>query len=113
MAGSSPAMTTYSGRRQLMTKTKEGLRVVVQDLVGVGFWQAQPLDIGEGLLVFFVILQYRVVAAGHQVIGSEGFEGADERRLGAVAHGIVIEFLGGDARRLGEVGVAALILALF
>ena len=47
------------------------------------------------------------------MVGAEGFEGADKRRLGAVAHGIVIEFLGGDARRLGEIGVAALILALF
>ena len=47
------------------------------------------------------------------MIGAEGFEGADERRPGAVAHRVIIEFLGGDARRFGEVGVTALILALF
>src|SRR3984957_13051423 len=104
MAGSSPAMTTYSGRRQLMIKTKQSLRVVVQDLVGVGLWQSQPLDIGEGLLVFFVILQDRVVAAGYQVIGAEGFEGASERGLRAIAHGVVPELLRvtlGASARLG------------
>jgi hypothetical protein len=35
---------------------------------------AEALDIGEGLLVGLVILQYRVVAAGHQVIGAKSFE---------------------------------------
>src|SRR5262249_10258749 len=60
----------------------------------------------------FVILQYRIVAAGYQVIGSKGFEGADERCLGAVTDGVVIEFLRGDARRFGDIGVPARALTL-
>src|SRR5271169_4198286 len=48
----------------LMTKAEQRLRVVVQDLVGVRLWQSQALDIGEGFLVIFVILQDRIVAAG-------------------------------------------------
>jgi hypothetical protein len=32
---------------------------VVQDFVGIGLGQSQPLDIGEGLLIGLVILQYR------------------------------------------------------
>ena len=64
-----------------MGKAEELLRVVVQDFVGVGLWQSQSLDIGEGLLIGLVILQYRIVAAGHQVIGAKGFERADKGRL--------------------------------
>jgi hypothetical protein len=45
-----------AGGTRLMTKTEQRLRVVVQDLVGIGLWQSQPLDIGEGLLVGLVIL---------------------------------------------------------
>src|SRR6201986_4999663 len=50
----------------LMAENEQALSVVVQDLVGIGLGQAQALDIGKGLLVGFVILQYRVVAAGHE-----------------------------------------------
>ena len=85
---------------------------MAQNLVRVGLWQAEPLDIGEGLLVRLVILQDWVVAAGHQMVGAKGFEGAEKGCFGAVADRVVIEFLGGDARRLGKVGVAALVLAL-
>src|SRR6267142_2818428 len=82
----------------LMREAEQGLCVVVQDLVGVGLGQPEALDIGEGFLVGLVILQYRVVAAGHQMVGAEGFEGADERWLGAVADGVVIEFFGSHTR---------------
>ena len=64
-----------------MRKAEQRLCVVVQDLVGVGLGQTKPLDIREGLLVGLVILQYRIVAAGHQVIGAKGFERADKGRL--------------------------------
>src|SRR6516162_6442158 len=50
-----------------MAEAKQRLCIVVKDLVGDILRQAQPLDIGEGLLVGFVILQYRVVAAGYQL----------------------------------------------
>src|SRR5260370_36775111 len=96
----------------LMTKAEQPLRVVMEDLVGIGFGQPETLDRGEGLLVLLVILQSRIVAAGHQVICPESFEGAGECGLRAVAHRIVPEFLGGDARRLGEVGMTALALTL-
>src|SRR5215469_11070857 len=68
-----------------VSKTEYRLRIVVKDLVGIGFGQSQALDISEGLLVGLVILQHRVVAAGYQMVGAEGFEGAEESRLGAVA----------------------------
>src|SRR5215469_2460221 len=87
-----------------MGKAEQGLRVVVQDLVGVGFWQPKALDIGEGLLVGFVILQYRIVAAGHQMIGAEGLIGAGEGGLRAVAHRVYQNFLAvtlGASARLG------------
>src|SRR5262249_22877086 len=48
---------------RLMLEAEKLLRVVVQDLVGVGFGQPQTLDIGEGRFVGLVILQYRIVAA--------------------------------------------------
>ena len=50
-----------------MAEAKQRLCIVVKDLVGDILRQAQPLDISEGLLVGFVILQYRVVAAGYQL----------------------------------------------
>ena len=62
-------------------KPEERLRIVMQDLVGVGFRQSEPLDIGERLLVRLVILQDGVIAPGHQMIGAERFERADKRRL--------------------------------
>ena len=64
-----------------MSKAEQRLCVVVQDLVGVGLGQTKPLDIREGLLVGFVVLQYRVVAAGNQMVGAKGFERADKGRL--------------------------------
>ena len=64
-----------------MAEAEQLLRVVVQDLVGIGLGQSETFDIGEGLLVGLVILQYRIVAAGHQVIGAKGFERADKGRL--------------------------------
>src|SRR5207302_3046868 len=95
-----------------MAKAEQPLRVVMQYLVGVGFWQAEPFYVGEGLLVLLVILQDRIVAAGHQMVGPESLIGAGEGSFRAVANGVVPEFFGGDARRLGEVGVAARALAL-
>ena len=64
-----------------MREAEEFLRIVVQDLVGVGLRQSQPLNIGEGLLIGLVILQYRIVTAGHLVVGAKGFERAGEGRL--------------------------------
>src|SRR4029077_2546798 len=71
------------------------------------------LDIGKGLPIDLPVLQHRIVATGHDVIGAERFEGAQERWLRAVAHGVVIEPPGGDARRLGEVRMASWALTLF
>src|SRR5207245_10249077 len=85
---------------------------MMQDLVGVALWQSEPLDVGEGLLVGFVILQYRIVAAGHQMVGAERLQCAGEGGFRAVAYGVVPELLGGDAWRLGKVRVAAWALAL-
>jgi hypothetical protein len=62
----------------LTPEAEECLGVVVEDLVAIGFGQFQTFDIGKGLLVLFVILQHRIVAAGHQVIGAEGYEGEGE-----------------------------------
>ena len=74
---------------RLMSKAEQRLRVVVQDPVGDGLGQAQPLDIGEGLLIGLIILQDRIVAAGHQVIGAKGLERADKRCLRAVAYRVI------------------------
>jgi hypothetical protein len=63
--GLSVRVITVASLEYLMRKAEKLLRVVVQDLVGVCFGQSQPLDIGEGFFVGLVILQYRVVAAGH------------------------------------------------
>jgi hypothetical protein len=63
-----------------MREAEEGLGVVVEYLVEVGRGQAEPADVGEGLLVGLVILQHGVVAAGHQVARAEGFVGAHEGR---------------------------------
>ena len=68
-------------RHASVVEPEQRLRIVVEDLVGIGFRQAQPLDVSEGLLIGLVILQYRVVTAGHQMVGAKGFEGADECRL--------------------------------
>src|SRR5262245_1020642 len=102
MAGPSPATNEVNS----MLEAEQPLRVVMQDLVGRRLGEPEALDIGKGLPVDFPILQYRIVAAGHQVVLAKGFEGAEKGRLRAVAHGVVIEFPGGDARRLGEVGMA-------
>ena len=58
-----------------MLEAEQFLRVVVQDLVGIGLRQAEAFDIGEGLRVGFVILQHRVVAAGYEMICPEGLRG--------------------------------------
>src|SRR5262249_12663060 len=63
-------------RRLLGIDAEQLLRVMVQDLVGDFLRQAEPLDIGEGLPVDLPILQHRIVAASHDVIGAERFEGA-------------------------------------
>src|SRR3954462_11662145 len=96
-----------------MLEPEQGLRVVVQDLVRIGFRQAEALDIGEGFLVGFVILQYRVVAAGDEMVGAKGFEGTQKSRFRAVADGVVVEFPRGNAGRLGEVRMAPGVLPLF
>src|SRR5205085_5546734 len=115
LAGTYPfhrARRDYRGSPWSVREAEQRLRVVVKDLVGDGFGQAEPLDIGEGLFIRLVILQDRVVAAGHQMVGAKGFEGAEKRWLRAVADRVVVEFFRGDARRLGEVRVTARILPL-
>ena len=67
--------STICIRRLLVIEAEQLLRVVVQDLVGDFLRQAEPLDIGEGFPVNLPILQYRIVAAGHDVIGAKRFEG--------------------------------------
>src|SRR3954469_6507738 len=89
-----------------MLEPEQGLRVVVQDLVGRFLRQAEALDIGERLAIDFPILQHRIIAAGDEMVGAKGFERAQKRRLRAVAYRIVIEPPCGDARRLREVGMA-------
>jgi len=64
-----------------MTKAEEGLGVVVENPIGVGFGQPQPFNIGESLFVGLVILQHRIVAAGYQLIRPERFESASECRF--------------------------------
>ena len=68
--------STICVRRLLVIEAEQLLRVVVQDLVGDFLRQAEALDIGKGLPVDLPILQHRIVAAGHDVIGAERFEGA-------------------------------------
>src|SRR5947207_13138537 len=74
-------------------EAEQCLCVVMEDLVGVALWHSESLDISEGLLVGFVILQYRVVAAGHQMIGAERLQRTGEGGFRAVAHGVVPELL--------------------
>src|SRR5882762_1829463 len=95
-----------------VVEAEQRLCIVMQDLVGVALWQSEPLDIREGLLVGFVILQHRIVAAGHQMVGAERLQRAGEGGLRAVAHGVVPELFGGDAWRLGKVRMAARVLPL-
>src|ERR1700722_2043053 len=71
-----PGASTICMRWLLIFEAEQLPRVVVQDLVGDFRGQAEPLDIGKGLPVDLPILQYRIVAAGHDVIGAESFEGA-------------------------------------
>src|SRR5437763_12233177 len=59
--------TSHSSQLVLMVKPEKRLGVVVEDLVGIGFGEAQPLDVSKGLLIGLVILQHRIVAAGHEV----------------------------------------------
>ena len=68
--------STICVRLRLVIEAEQLLRVVVQDLVGDFLRQAEALDIGKGLPVDLPILQHRIVAAGHDVIGAERFEGA-------------------------------------
>jgi hypothetical protein len=68
--------STICVRRLLVIEAEQLLRVVVQDLVGDCLRQAEALDIGKGLPVDLPILQHRIVAAGHDVIGAKRFEGA-------------------------------------
>src|SRR5437899_7815104 len=95
-----------------VVEAEQRLCVMMQDLVGFAVGESEPLDVGEGLLVGFVILQYRVVAACHQMVGAERLQRASEGGFRAVAYGVVPELLGGDAWRLGKVRMAALALAL-
>src|SRR6185437_15170066 len=92
----------------LVVETEQLLRVVVKDFIGDRLGQPQPLDIGEGRSVALEILQHRIIAAGDEVILAKGFERAAERSLRAVTDRVVVEFLGGDALRLGEVRLVAL-----
>jgi hypothetical protein len=71
-----PGASTICMRWPLMIEAEQLLRVVVQDLIGDFLRQAEPLDIGKGLPVDFPVLQHRIVAAGHDVIGAECFERA-------------------------------------
>jgi hypothetical protein len=56
-----------------MAEPQRLLGTVVQVPLDIGFRQAQPFDM--------VRVQHRIVAAGRQMVGAKGFEGAGERRL--------------------------------
>src|SRR5215475_9597546 len=68
--------STICIRHLLAIEAEQLLCVVVQNLVGDFLRQAKPLDIGKGLPVDLPVLQHRIVAASHDVIGAERFEGA-------------------------------------
>lgn len=68
--------STIRVRRLLVIEAEQLLRVVVQDLVGDVLRQAEPFDIGKGFPIDLLIPQHWIVAAGHDVIGAERFEGA-------------------------------------
>src|SRR5258707_4889100 len=95
-----------------VVEAEQRLCIVMQNLVGVALGKPEPLDIREVPLVGFVILQHRIVAAGHQTVGAERLQRAGEGGFRAVAHSVVPELLGGDAWRLGKVRMTALALAL-
>ena len=67
--------STICTRRLSVIEAEQLLRVVMQDLVGNFLQQAEPLDMGKGLPVDLPILQHRIVAAGHELIEAERFEG--------------------------------------
>jgi hypothetical protein len=96
-------------RHASVVESEQRLRIVVEDLVRIRLGQPQPLDVSEGLLISLVILQHRVVAAGYQMVGAKGFEGAEERRPSSRSRRCRSRIFGSDARGLGEVRVAVLI----
>src|SRR5262245_2001105 len=90
-----------------MLETQEYLGIVVEDLVDIFGRQAALADIVERLPVRLEGKQDRVVAPGHEVVGAERLPGAQQRRLGAVAYGVVIEAPSGHARALRQVRMLA------
>src|SRR5712691_8503128 len=81
-------------------------RRALQDLVDIGLRQANFADPGEGALVRLVGQQHREVTAGQDVLGAERLPGARQRRVRAVANGVVVEAPRGDAGRLRQVPLA-------
>src|SRR5262245_12337967 len=68
-------------RRALVVETQDDLGVVVEDLVDVLLRQSAFPDVVKRLTVRLVGKQHGVVAARHQVVGSEGLPRAEEGGL--------------------------------
>src|SRR5262245_6526034 len=92
-----------NGRGRLVREPQDDLGIVVEDLVDVLGGQDRVAQIKEVLPVRLEREQDGIVAARHQVVGTEGLPGAEQRSLRAVTDDVVVEATRRRARALRQV----------
>ena len=75
----------------------------MQDLVDIRLRQVHSGDVGEGLAIRLVVHQIGIITTGYEVVGPEGFPATKQRRLRAMANGVVVQAPGRHTRLLGQV----------